>query len=72
MKLEFSRQILENIKISNFIKSVQWVPSCYMWTDICTDLKKLTEVYSNFVNSTETTRLITSNYKSKRTTRDFR
>jgi hypothetical protein len=33
MKLEFSREILKNTQISNFIKTVQWESRCYMWAD---------------------------------------
>ena len=42
MNLEFSRQIFEkNLKYQVASKSVQWEPSCSMWTDRQTDTMKL-------------------------------
>jgi len=52
MKLEFSRQIYQQI-LKYYIprKSVQWEPSCSMWTDRHTDLTKLIVIVHSFANS---------------------
>ena len=36
------------------LKSVQWEPSCSMWTDGWTDMKKLTVALCNFENTPKT------------------
>jgi len=53
MKLESSRHIFEKFSNINFMKSIQWEPSCSMWTDGRTDMTKLIVAFRNFVNASK-------------------
>ena len=58
IKIEFFQKILEKkLKSQISCKSVQWQPSCSMWTDGQTDMTKLILACRNFVNAPNITGL---------------
>ena len=40
MKLKFSRQFQKAVKYQISLKSIQWEPSCFMWTNGQTDRRQ--------------------------------
>jgi len=56
--LIFSTEYRKILKYQISSKSVQWEPSCFMWTDRQTerqtDTTKLTVAFPNFANAPET------------------
>ena len=56
MKFELSRQVFEKKKMQKYqtsIKSVQWEPSCSMWTDRQTEMSKPIIAIRYFANATK-------------------
>jgi hypothetical protein len=51
MELEFYRQIIEKyLNVKFYEKCVEWDPSCSMWTDRRTDLRKLSVAIRSYAN----------------------